>query len=256
MNSSISTITLTERLRILAPGLIVIVLLILIPVFALMLTTRYNADLVRFAETQAERSVGLTVQEVLEAIASGPQGDVIWRFRQAKVYAEDGVIELLVDLWDRRTDRYPELDWGLLDRENIRVELADVLADASRKNRVEVTLEPLLKQFRQSAMFAQDELVQRKAITNIGLFDDPIDVPLLLQITLSENELIHLAGVGALAAMCNAEARDALATLLETAPVDRAAHLHEIAEGFEEAYDERSEWCRCRLWSCPEPHLQ
>lgn len=230
----------------------VIALLFLIPVFALLIATRYDADLVRFAETQAERSVGLTVQEVLEAIASGSEGDVLASIATAKVYAEDGVMEMLVDLWERRIDRYPALDWDLLDREEIRVELADVLADASRKKRVELPLEPLLEQFRHSAVFAERELVQHKAIANVGRFDDPADVPLLLQLVPSENESTHRIALLALSGMCNEEARDSFATLDQMLPPERTGFIQEAANRFEGETDE-SDWCRCRLWSCPEP---
>ena len=244
---------LTRRLRILLPSLIVIALLLLIPLFALLIVARYNADLVTFAETQADRSVGLTVQEVLESIASGSEGDVLGRIRQAKVYAEDGVMELFVELWERRIDQHPALDWDLLDTEEIRVELADVLADASRKNRVEMTLEPLLGQFRQSAVFAENDLVQHNAIFNVGLFDDPADVPLLMELILAENESTHRLAMLALAGMCNEEARESFSALYQTLPAERTGFIQEAANRFEGWTDE-SDWCRCRLLSCPEPN--
>ena len=245
---------LTERLRTFSPTIIVFALLILIPLFVFVLSVRYNEDLSYFAEVQAQRAVGLTAERVLEAIESGSEDSIVSTFRSAKSYAENGVMLLLIELWERRVDRSPGLNWDLLDRERIRVTLADVLARASRENRVNVSMAPLLEQFRQSAEYSPDETVQWEAIHNVGLFDDPSDVGLLLQLISSENDRTHRAAMLALAGMCNDEARDAFSRLPQTLPPNRVFFIREAASRFDRSTDE-SDWCRCRLSSCPEPDL-
>ena len=245
-----SSSALAERFRTLAPTLIVIGLLIQIPVIAVTLSITYKNNLERFPAIQAQRALGLTTERVMEAIESGSEHRVLVTIGSAKRRTEDGVMQLLRDLWERPIEQYPELDWDLLNRESVRVELAVVLADVSRQNRVNVSLEPILEQLRQSAEFSPDETVQRKAIFSVGLFDDPHDVPLLLQLTSSENERTFRMAVGALAGMCNDEARGTLENLRQTLPADRASYLREASDRFD--LTDESDWCRCRRFACPE----
>lgn len=208
---------------------IVIAWLVLqVPVLTYSFINKYEEHKKISEEVTEKLMTGLTHTEVLERILTVDER----KTRQAILYSKGNRVQpevflLLIDLWEMNQDVYPKFDWDMLSKEIIRAALAEALADAARKGRVEIDLEPFHRQLRFSAE-SSDKFIQRFALIALLEFDDPGDIEIFLRVIESDDQEIHRTALGSLAYMCNEQSQETYQMLRETLPIEKQIYIKEI----------------------------
>jgi hypothetical protein len=97
------------------------------------------------------------------------------------------VLPLLSEAWQLNLMNLPRVDRAFLAHPRIRIELADVLLQASRNGAAALQPDEYISYARQNAT-SSDRDVAREAILVLGVAREPADLPLLTDILNSENE--------------------------------------------------------------------
>lgn len=156
--------------------------------------------------------------------------------------------QFLLDIWNERRDKYPELPWGIIKSPQVRVWLAMTLAPVGRYGRDGVNTD-LLREYVWSVVDSPDDAVVRKALYLIGGIDEIEDVnrikTFLAEQTPTTNGGFYGA-VWALAQMCN---EDASTLLNKLAKQERDQERQSIIVDLRRQWDKQklqSGYCKMR----------
>lgn len=126
-----------------------------------------------------------------------------------KLANEKKILNVVIDLWAKNDEKYPDLPWDIITTDVVRLELADILIQA-KKNRV-IDLEiSSMHTFVSRLIQGDDYRTKLQALLVLPLFNDPRDVPIILDVIKTPGSAWFRAGVRTLAAMCNDSAKAAL----------------------------------------------
>ena len=122
------------------------------------------------------------------------------------------VLPLISHLWAERRDLYPGLPWSTVSSDIVRLELANILAQAENNGFIDMDTEPLHK-FIRDMLVSQNKYVVMNALSIVYIFDNDEDVITVLSIAKTAKRAIFRMAVFSLSLMCNRRAKQALAEL-------------------------------------------
>jgi hypothetical protein len=137
------------------------------------------------------------------------------------------ILTYLVSIWrDARSETPP----GFLQDNLVQVELAITLAQAREKAVVDFDDE--LHEFFRRAARLGDGKIRRRAVQGLAVFRDPMDIPIIAQMTLDPDESTFRMAVIVLSGRCLREARAALDRAEPLLSKERAAFLAEMRDTY------------------------
>jgi|CXWL01.1.fsa_nt_gi hypothetical protein len=122
------------------------------------------------------------------------------------------VLPLMLDLWEVKKENHPDLPWDIITSEIVRVEVANVLIQASINGKIDLDRKAL-HQYVSGLVANRDIAVAARAIGTLAVTDDPRDVPKILAIAKSMRQGIFHTAVITLTNMCNEDAAKAVEDL-------------------------------------------
>jgi hypothetical protein len=132
----------------------------------------------------------------------------------AKLREGDPIIGFVVDLWEARSDKHPDLPWDFVMSDPVRLHLGHELLIWSRLGMPSARIDR--QQIRDYAVKLIDDPrgeVRDVTLTTLGALDEPVDVGPVLAVAKSEPFGRFALAVEVLSGMCNPAARDALLEL-------------------------------------------
>lgn len=82
------------------------------------------------------------------------------------------VLPFLVDLWTNQKDKYPDLQWEIINSDIVKVDIANVLLQAQRNGRIQID-KGSVYEFVASLLDSSDVQVAQNAILTLSLIDEP-----------------------------------------------------------------------------------
>lgn len=174
------------------------------------LTVLFSIVSVSECPTQPQPEKPISAIELKQVIKSEDEGG-IWRaMNRVKQNQEShDLMTFVMKLWVNDKKAYPDLPWHVVNSEVVRIEIANVLAQANNNGFVKVDREELRKYARQ-VIAGSDQSAKSTAISTLGLIRNSADVELIKQIALEENPRTFLSAIIALTESCDARAGVAL----------------------------------------------
>jgi hypothetical protein len=178
-----------------------------------------------------------TSQALIKAINSGDIGDVlqvinsIKKLRYENEYSfQNETLPLVIDLWDIRIDKYPELNWILIKKDITRIELADIITQAVKLNHLlDLDTNEIHAYLRQIAALRNPAL-SGIALLYLAPYDDPDDALLALDIAQHSEFALFTQASGCLNLMCNKTAAEFIDKLTKTSAGDKLEYLQYLSE--------------------------
>lgn len=153
------------------------------------------------------------------------------RLKREKLGRE--ILEFLLDVWNMKVEVHPDLSWSNLVIDTVRLEIADLLAQAAVNNRIDLNLHPLQTYVSRNIASDNSE-VAVKSILILSIFDRDVDVDNVFSLATHEDKEIFRASVISLSRMCNSTAVHALDRLEEDIKDEkRRKFLQEVRENME-----------------------
>lgn len=151
-------------------------------------------------EVAEDKSVGR--DELIAALASKDFDRTIAVMNRVKRMRYQGdVLPLLSDAWAVNLAALPQVDKSFISHPRIRLEIADILLQASRNGAVSLDPTAYSAYARQQAM-SKDHDVARQALLVLGVANEPVDVALLAGVLAEEQEATFKAAATSLARNC------------------------------------------------------
>ena len=174
---------------------------------------RTSAGTAKSSEAVRDTGTSFSAQELRQILQQREASSLSKSLNKAKKLGifRDGA-QLLEQVWSGDQSLYPELAWQAIADPQVRLDLVDLLVQASKNGEIEH--EPAgMHDFVQSVLSTgSPKLVGQAAIT-LSLFDRDDDVPTLEQIALQRNSGTFRSIVIALSRMCAPAADAALARI-------------------------------------------
>ena len=153
------------------------------------------------------------------------------------------ILPLLLDLWEERQEKYPELSWRTIKSNIIKIEIANVLVQAESNRQIKLE-KGNFRQFALSVLNTKDVAVTQVAILTLGRIDNPEDVNKLSSIAREEKlESNFKLAVIALIGMCSNGVEQALIDLEKEINNEQRRNF---VERYKEKYKKRRERCSPR----------
>ncbi len=166
-----------------------------------------------FSHSAFAAKVGISSSELIKDINSGDANLVVSDLNLIKASGiEDEVLHTVLELWQTDRKKYPRLNWTLISKGVVRVELADVLLQAESNGLIKLNTEPLHK-YVVDMLESKDSDASISAILALSGVDDPNDVDRIYKIASREQGESFRASIVSLTQMCNPAANRALESL-------------------------------------------
>lgn len=152
------------------------------------------------SEVTEDKSVGR--DELVTVLASKDFDRTIAVMNRVKRMRYQGdVLPLLSDVWAANLAAMPQVDKSFVSHPRVRLEITDVLLQASRNGAIGLEPAAYAAYARQNAM-SKDADVARQALLVLGIANDPADVPVLAGVLAEEQEATFRAAATSLARNC------------------------------------------------------
>ena len=182
--------------------------------------------------------------DLAAVIKSRNVDQILETLNKVKVMSYQGqILPYVLDLWNLRRDKYADLPWDVVSLDIVRLDIGNVLAQASRNGRIEVDSDAI-HDFAYRLVRSADVDVASEAVWTLEIFDRSEDVAEIKSIALTAHgELFH-AAVISLARMCNENAAKALVDLdSANLTADQFVYVMETTQNFAE-FKEQTGSCK------------
>ncbi len=196
------------------------------------------------AEGEAPEGGYVEQADLAAVIKSRNVDQILETLNKVKVMSYQGqILPYVLDLWNLRQDKYADLPWDVLSLDIVRLDIGNVLAQASRNGRIDVDSDAI-HDFAYRLVRSADVDVASEAVWTLGIFDRSEDVAEIKSIALTAHRKLFHVAVISLTDMCNEAAAKAL-TELESASLtpDEFAYLIETTQKSAE-FKERTGRCK------------
>ena len=185
----------------------------------------------------------ISAEQLIQIMNTGNIDRIIESINIAKGVSYKGqILPLMRDLWDKRVDKYPQLPWRIVNKDIIRLEVANILIQGDSNGLIKIDRDAI-HEFVSQSLDSDDVFVQATAISTISLFDDDKDVEKLQEMANQQKRRTFGRAVLALAKMCGPAARKALDELEKTITIpDLRDYIPKIRRKMESFY-KRTNWC-------------
>jgi hypothetical protein len=153
------------------------------------------------AQTEGEKQI--SVVELKEIIMSEDTNEIVRAMNRVK--QNQGSHDLMVfamDLWEKNTRKYAYLPWRIINSDIVRIEVANVLIQASNNGLIKVDQDELRK-YARLVVSGSDQLAVASAISTLGLIKNSEDIKLIERVALEENPRTFARAIIALAENCD-----------------------------------------------------
>jgi len=155
----------------------------------------------------------ISVSELKQVLRSEDEREIVRAMNRVKQNQESHqLLMFVVQLWRNDQRQHSDVPWNIVNSELIRIEVANVLAQASNNGFVKIDREEL-REYARHVISGSNERAKSEAVLTLGVINNPGDVKLLKDIALLENPQTFRAAVIALAASCHPSGEAALAEL-------------------------------------------
>lgn len=191
-----------------------------------------------------QRNKFVHVDELIEVLNSRDIDLIIETMNHVKGMRYQGeILPVIKDLWEGRQEKYPDLHWQTVNLDIVRLEIANILVQAQKNQRIKVDRHDL-HNFVRGLLESEDFFVANNAILTLSAIDDPNDVEKILAIAKKQEPGSFRTAVEALIAMCNKKSREALDELADyVQSADTKAYILEGKADMDEFFKETS-WCK------------
>ena len=185
----------------------------------------------------------ISAEQLIQIINTGNIDRIIESINIAKGVSYKGqILPLMRDLWDKRVDKYPQLPWRIVNKDIIRLEVANILIQGDSNGLIKIDRDAI-HEFVSQSLDSDDVFVQASAISTISLFDYEKDVRKLLEIANQQKRRTFGRAVLALTKMCGPAGRKALDELEKTITrPDLRDYVTKTRRKMESFY-KRTNWC-------------
>jgi HEAT repeat protein len=142
---------------------------------------------------------------------------------------------LLYDLWNMKTDLYPELTWKEISKPPVRIALASTIHRMQSEKFLDHPDTYIYKKYIRTYKYDDHEFIRAQVVIALGLAGDPADVPYLKEMAEGDNKYVRQSSITALGLMNNKQASDALVELFKKNENNPIGKL--ILGVLKEAYD-------------------
>jgi hypothetical protein len=168
---------------------------------------------VSICDAQQSERRAISVPELKRVLQSEDEREIVGAMNRVKQNQESHqLLMFVVELWKNNQTKYPDVPWVIVNSERIRIEVANVLAQAGNNGFVKIDREELRK-YARDVISGSNEPAKSEAALTLGLINDHRDIKLLEGIALLENPQTFRASVIALAESCHPSGEAALAEL-------------------------------------------
>lgn len=156
----------------------------------------------------------LTYDKFVNVMQGGNADQVMEVINDVKQLQYKGeFLPLIQDMYGRKKNKYPKMNWHVIELPVIRVELADVLLQANKNRLVKINVKQIQSELRSQITSSDTEVVQR-ALLALSIIDDESDIELISRFAAQENSGSFRQAVVALSQMCSPKAVTALKSTL------------------------------------------
>lgn len=124
----------------------------------------------------------------------------------------EDLLRFVCDLWDGKAPNHETLPWDVINAPRVRIELANVLAQANNNGFVKAD-RAAIRQYASQVLKGSDEVPKVTAVLTLGLMNNPTDVGILKKEALREHPQTFRAAVIALYEICHRQAALAITDL-------------------------------------------
>lgn len=190
-----------------------------------------------------EQEKYISAEQLIQIINTGNIDRIIESINIAKGVSYKGqILPLMRDLWDKRVDKYPQLPWRIVNKDIVRLGVANILIQGHNNSFITIDRDAI-HEFVSQSLDRDDVFVQATAISTISLFDDDKDVEKLQEMANQQKRRTFGRAVLALAKMCGPAAHKALDELEKTiTKPDLRDYIPKIRRKMESFY-KRTNWC-------------
>jgi hypothetical protein len=152
----------------------------------------------------------ISVPDLKQIIRTEDESGIIRAMNRVKQNQESyELMTFIVALWNNDQKELADLPWPILNSEVIRIEIANVLVQASNNGYVKINREELRKYSKQ-VIAGSNEKAKATAVSTLGLIKNSGDIEMLKHVALEENPQTFWAAIIALSENCDARASVAL----------------------------------------------
>lgn len=161
-----------------------------------------------FAQPFSDKPI--SVIELKQALKSEDDGAINQAMNRVKQNQQSNELMMFVmKLWMNDKQLYPDLPWRILNSEIVRVEIANVLVQASNNGLVKVNRDEL-RIYAKQVIVGSDQMAKATAVSTLGLLRNSADIELFKNIALEENPRTFFYAILALSQNCDSKATSAL----------------------------------------------
>lgn len=182
-------------------------------VVALALSTYCFSAIISAHSPSEAREVMISATQVKDVLRSRNLEDIIVALNEVKRDQRSAeLLQLVSALWKDKVDGNEDLPWDLIRSPRVRIELANILAQADRNGYVKVD-RGALRKYARSVLKGDDERAKGTAALTLGIINDGSDVAVLKKEALREQPLTFRSAVIALHEICDPHASLAISDL-------------------------------------------
>jgi hypothetical protein len=171
-------------------------------------------------ESQQIRAI--SVSELKQIISSEDEMEIVRAMNRVKQNQESHeLMVFIMKLWANDKQEHPDLPWRVINSEIVRIELANVLVQASNNGLIKVDREAIRK-YAMQVISGTDQLARATAINTLGLIRNSADLELIKNIALEEDARTFWAAIIALSASCDPRANVMLDDIKKNARRDES----------------------------------
>jgi hypothetical protein len=174
-------------------------------------------------------------EELIESLESKDFDRTVSVMNRIKRMQYQGdLLPLIKDIWEGNFLSVPNVEKTFVEHQRIRIEIADVLLQASLNNSG-FKLEPsVYSNYARGLVYSDDATIATQAISVVGIAKDPTDLPLLEKLLKEENTSTYRAAAIAYTENCkvNAAAIDQIASSIKSGEI--RSFLRELWSGMQE----------------------
>ena len=152
----------------------------------------------------------ISVLELKQALKSEDDKTIIQAMNLVKQNQRSNELMMfIIKLWMNDKQLYSDLPWRILNSDIVRVEIANVLVQASNNGLVKVNRDEL-RTYAKQVITGSDQMAKATAVSTLGLLGNSADINLLKNIALEENPRTFSSAILALSENCDSKATSAL----------------------------------------------
>lgn len=181
--------------------------------------------------TPSHASELLTEEILIDQFRSGNRNEIYVLLNEIKKESNsENDFLILNDIWEGNKEKYPNLNWDIIEDDYIKVNIVDALIQAVQNDIIDVDIRPM-QEYTVNLLKKNNANVVVQAIWVLAVIDDENDVDEIVRVAQTMKERKFKAAVSTLSVMCNERAAIALDELeKEVRMIEYRIYIRETRE--------------------------